>query len=244
MLNGNCSITLQTRRLCRYCRLKKCFDAGMERELLRSGHSSKSQLERKKRTRKSTIQPLDLLSHDRSLLSTEQWSYFSNVIHLYDTTTPIGPVKKLIKEEAFFPVKIRCKMAINNMLTIMTIMHESIVPFAQNISQFKNLSSNDQVALFERNIKSLGGYSSIVIGRETDFCSNETFSMGFSSVYGSPIMDDVVRLNIRAHNDSTLIKLLLAVLLFSMSSDFYFGNTEYESRRSFIFGRERCSRWI
>lgn len=205
---------------------------GMERELLRSAHSVKSQRKRKiSSTIRYTIQPLDLLDHDRSLLTKDQWSYLSNVIHLYDQTTPMIQVRNLIKDEFLFPLKIRCKMAINNMLTIMTTMHESILPFTQNISQFKNLSSNDQAALVERNIKSLGSYSSIVIGRETDFCSSSTFNIGFSSLYGPKLLDDVVRINSRVDNDTTLIKLLLAVLLFSMSSDLYISEPDQELRR-------------
>ncbi len=71
-----------------------------------------------------------------------------------------------------------------------------------------HLSVNDRSALIERNLKIAGRYRGIAICRETEFCSNLTFKIGFSVVYGSALMDDAINTNNRVDTDSTLIKLL------------------------------------
>lgn len=44
-LNGHCQITIDNRHICTFCRLKKCFDCGMQIELIRcsrQGNNRKS----------------------------------------------------------------------------------------------------------------------------------------------------------------------------------------------------------
>jgi hypothetical protein len=192
----------------------------MQRELLRAAHQ-----QRRSRPKSMTvdyvIHPLDLLENDRSLLTTEQWSYLSNVTHLYDRKSPVFNVRNLLKDELSYPIKVRCKMAVKNMFIIMSTMYEGILPFIEQISHFNNLSVDDRSALMERNLKTAGGYSGIIICRDAEFCSSLTFKIGFSLVYGSVLMDDAIKTNNRADPDNTLIKLLLPTLVFSTGSDLY-----------------------
>ena len=39
MFNGNCEINVSNRHVCSYCRLAKCFQSGMQSELIRSSRS-------------------------------------------------------------------------------------------------------------------------------------------------------------------------------------------------------------
>ncbi|CAF3199542.1 unnamed protein product [Rotaria socialis] len=79
--NGNCDITLQSRRVCSACRLAKCLTIGMSRDLIRkedlNERSLCSTVKRKQKqniiqqTRMSSfpVNPLDLLNNDRSDLT-------------------------------------------------------------------------------------------------------------------------------------------------------------------------------
>jgi len=210
----------------------------MQRDLLRPKHQ-KQRVHNKKLINEKTIclpfviHPLDLLQNDRSLLTNEQWSYLSNVINLYNTKSPILHVRNLLKQELIYPIKIHYKMSVNNMFIIMSSMYEAILPFIERFPHFTNLSLNDRSALIERNIKNAGGYSGIVLSRDSEFCSSSIFKIGFSSVYGSTIMNNALKINNRADNDSTLIKLLIPALIFSTGSDFCISTNENEIRKSF-----------
>jgi hypothetical protein len=201
--------------------MKKCLSIGMQRDLLRCRHQQQRIHNKNKKSicLNPVIHSLDLLQNDRSLLTTEQWSYLSNIINLYDIISPVINVRNILKQEFIYPMKIQHKIAVNNMSTIMSSMYEGILPFIERLSHFKSLTLNDRSALMERNIKNAGGYSGIVICRDSEFCSSSTFKIGFSSVYGLTIMDNAIKINNRADHDSTLIKLLIPTLIFSTGSD-------------------------
>lgn len=41
--DGKCEIDVNNRHVCSYCRLRKCFDSGMQIEMLRGNYSKRSQ---------------------------------------------------------------------------------------------------------------------------------------------------------------------------------------------------------
>ena len=99
---------------------------------------------------------------------TSKWSIIINyrmLCILYDAKTPLAQVRDLLKDETLYPMKIRCKMAVNNTLSLMNTMYGAILPFIEQIAHFIHLSSRDRSRLIERNIKSAGRYSGIVICR-------------------------------------------------------------------------------
>ncbi|CAF2157649.1 unnamed protein product [Rotaria magnacalcarata] len=45
--NGHCEININNRHVCSYCRLSKCFDCGMQTELIRCSYSKKDKTNQK-----------------------------------------------------------------------------------------------------------------------------------------------------------------------------------------------------
>ncbi|CAF0772471.1 unnamed protein product [Rotaria sordida] len=224
IFHGKCDITIKSRKTCRYCRLKKCFLVGMQKELLRASHNRqgtrcKQYLNNKITSSASCIYPIDLLKNDRSLLTTEQWSYLSNLINLFNIKFPVSDIHHLLEDQSKYPMKMRLKMATTNMLLIISTMYQGVLPFIKNLSHFQTLSLNDQSALIKRNTRNIGGYSGIVISRDVDIHSSPIFKTGFPLIYGSKIMDNAIKIYKNADNDGTLIKLLMPVLVFSTACD-------------------------
>jgi hypothetical protein len=165
----------------------------------------------------TAIQPLDLLREDRSLLSTEQWSYISNIINAYDTESPIPTIRHLLDKQMSYPMKIRLKTASHHLVSILNSMYRSVLPFLKKLPQFSSLSCHDRIALMERNVQRSGGYSGIIIARHVDLNSSSVFKVGFPLIYGSSIADEAVRIDQTTDSDGTLVKLLLPILVCQQS---------------------------
>ncbi|CAF4167940.1 unnamed protein product, partial [Rotaria sordida] len=53
---GNCQINVNTRHVCSYCRLVKCFENGMKTEMIRSSTGKKNKTKQKRKLIMDTIQ--------------------------------------------------------------------------------------------------------------------------------------------------------------------------------------------
>ncbi|CAF3050670.1 unnamed protein product [Rotaria socialis] len=88
-ISGSCTITTLTRRHCSACRLKKCFQQGMKKELIRS-LSAITHVTSATVTNRSQFQLLkpttaDVLSlHDQLSLSLDDWNFLTNIRTFYE----------------------------------------------------------------------------------------------------------------------------------------------------------------
>lgn len=196
----------------------------MQRELLRASHNrqgtrGKQASNDKKPCLNNNPRTLDLLQNDRSLLKTEQWTCLSNVIHLFDNKFPVPHIRNLLEAQSSYPLKMRLKTAPANMLTLLNAMYQGVYPFVMQIPHFGTLSLSDRSALIERNMRSVGGYSGIVLSRDADVHSSPVFKIGFPSIYGAQLTDEAIRIYKNTDHDGTLIKLFMPIMIFSTGSD-------------------------
>ncbi|CAM2706637.1 unnamed protein product [Rotaria socialis] len=212
-----CGITINSRRACRYCRLKKCLAIGMQRELLRASHHRRVKSNEKPISSTTVMSPLDLLNNDRSLLTEEQKSRVSNVIHTYDTKSSVSHIRNLLSTQSKHPVKMRLKMAKTNILEIIISMYQGILPFFETLPEFQTMHRCDQNELIERNLEYVGGFNAILVFRDAEVPFSTAFKNGFPSIYGPTVVDDAINVALRTDTDVTLIKLLIPILLFSTS---------------------------
>ncbi|CAF0862569.1 unnamed protein product [Rotaria sp. Silwood1] len=209
--DGQCDVNTRSRRGCRFCRMKKCLAVGMNKELFRSAHSSRrinrthvngsTQL-RNKVYVSGTIQPLNLLCNDRSLLKFEQWSLLSNVIHCYDDYCPIPEIQKSMAVYSNCPPKYRLKIAAN-----------------KAVPQFAALSWTDRRNLIQRNIHQMGALHGAHVCQEGKFHDDPTNRGVAIAEYGVSLITLMLKAIELGIADRTLSKLFLLVMSFSTSSD-------------------------
>jgi hypothetical protein len=189
----------------------------MQRELLRSSHNQRKKSREKKISLPNIISPNNLLSNDRSLLTSEQWCRLSNIINIYNIKSPVSHIRDLLSNNSKNPMKIRLKMAKTNILEIIMSLYQAVLPFVETLPEFQSMKVYDRCELIERNLSSVGGFNGIIVFRDAEVTLSTAFKNGFPSVYGSKIVDESITVAHRTESDITLIKLLIPVVLFSTS---------------------------
>ncbi|CAF4823692.1 unnamed protein product [Rotaria socialis] len=224
IFGDECQITIKARHTCRCCRLKKCLSVGMKKYLLRASHRAQGGIKKKLLKQKPTssmiiLYPLDLLNHDRSLLSVDQWSLLSNVNNVYDHANPIENIRYIINSQSVFPPKLRLKMASFYVMDFIHSMYSFVESFIKIVPEFSSMKINYRTTLMRRNIQNLGGFNCQFMMSQTNMLNDFAYSNSLSSTYGSWIFNGTVRIVQQFDLDQILLKLLLIALAFSTSSD-------------------------
>lgn len=165
------------------------------------------------------MRPLDLLYKDRSLLSVEQWSLLSNVIHCYDIHSPIQEIQLSMAAYPTVPPKSRLKIAANNLMITMNLFFSSVWSFVEAVPHYGTLSLSVRQNLMRRNVHQMGALSGAHVcqeGRFHDDPTNQSVGLaeyGFSQM---ALLLEAIRLGI---SDRTISRLFLLVMCFSTASD-------------------------
>ncbi|UJR27497.1 hypothetical protein I4U23_008781 [Adineta vaga] len=144
---SSCEITITTRRHCSACRLKKCFQQGMKKELIRSlnaiSHATSAALNSRPHYRSIQLTTVDSIrSDDHTILSLDEWNLITNIRNAYDLycvqkfieshqtislVPPVQPYRSRIKLQRLFDLRFK--------YTII------IASFIKRILQFDNFQS-------------------------------------------------------------------------------------------------------
>ncbi|CAF4319254.1 unnamed protein product [Rotaria socialis] len=236
--NGRCDVNTHSRKSCRFCRMKKCLNVGMKKDLFRPArtkrHAKRQDFNdvvecRNKVLVSLTVQPLDLLCNDRSLLSTDQWSLLSNVVHCYDTLSPIPEIQLTMATFATAPPKHRLKIAANNLMATMNAFFSSVWSFVAAVPHFAALPLIIRQNLIQRNVHQMGALSGAHICQEGSF-HDDPFnrSVAFSE-YGEPQMVLMLKAIELGILDRTISKLFLLVMSLSTASDMVQPSSNYKN---------------
>ncbi|KAM4795577.1 nuclear receptor subfamily 1 group I member 2 [Rhinophrynus dorsalis] len=222
-----CVINKNNRRHCQACRLKKCLDIGMKKELIMSDEAveqrralikKKQKIAQSPPTSPASILTLDQQNMISQLVEAQTKIYnFSNFKDFRPVRRARGPIEHMqaISSSVF--------LMLPNISDLLTYMIRGVITFAKSISCFRSLSIEDQIALLKG-----CAFELCLVRFNTVFncetctwhCGEITYDLddlslaGFSSLFLDPMVrfhHMMRRLNLRPEEYA----LLQAVVLFS-----------------------------
>ncbi|CAF1202936.1 unnamed protein product [Adineta ricciae] len=214
--NDNCEITKMTRGTCSACRLKKCYELGMNYHSLRrwpSSNRSHSITNGRSSALLPRPAPIGLLQNDRSNLTTDEWKLLSNIIHAYDETNIIPHINHLLAQQSSLPPKLRSK--VSKSMNILKFFLSALQPFFECSPYFQKLSVNSRQILIQHNYDTASIMNCVFIIREMSALNNKTFLISCDAVYGDDIFQYSTHFVSRLEPNSMLIKILLLIVAFS-----------------------------
>ncbi|CAF1214311.1 unnamed protein product [Adineta ricciae] len=215
----NCSITIETRKLCTTCRLRKCLAVGMSPDFIRKEDLHDKLRLSKRRKQKLLAQgsitlpqpwSLNLLSKDQSSLTSTNWQLLSNVVHAFDSYQCIPIAKDIVKvaSDTYPPSTDRA-------LDLMTIIYTSLQSFIECIADFRVMTSEEQRSLFHRNMQGLLAFYCVLLFREAGIFRNHMSENTLVPLYGYNNVQRTKYISNLLDYDLTLVKLALTALTFS-----------------------------
>ncbi|CAF3365469.1 unnamed protein product [Rotaria sp. Silwood1] len=218
---NDCNVTKKTRSHCSSCRLKKCFELGMNPILIRNIPDSSNiskigqqvQMIEDKEIHLPTPLPLSLLRNERSTLTTNEWTLLSNFLHAFDEQNPSARIQKYLNELSSLPPKLRLKSSDTyNMVGQFFTGVQSLIGHSPDLY---SLSFDARRALAKHNLSTVGAFNGIFLCRELDLFNNPVFFNACCLYYGAEFIMNCSRHSARCDPNGSLIKMLLFVVTFS-----------------------------
>ncbi|CAF3388138.1 unnamed protein product [Rotaria sp. Silwood1] len=218
---NDCNVTKKTRSHCSSCRLKKCFELGMNPILIRNIPDSTNiskigqqvQMIEDKEIHLPTPLPLSLLRSERSTLTTNEWTLLSNFLHAFDEQNPSARIQKYLNELSSLPPKLRLKSSDTyNMVGQFFTGVQSLIGHSPDLY---SLSFDARRALAKHNLSTVGAFNGIFLCRELDLFNNPVFFNACCLYYGAEFIMNCSRHSARCDPNGSLIKMLLFVVTFS-----------------------------
>ncbi|CAF4750994.1 unnamed protein product [Rotaria sp. Silwood2] len=157
-VSGNCSITVETRRHCSSCRIKKCFAVGMRKESIRSEQEKfmkRLQLNKTRRSRcpEKTIEVPALMSLGNSsivmILSPTDRTHINNVTHCYDQFSGEP------SSSTYCPTPEVLYLRIDEFFNRKKPIFINFISYFKHLPELQTLHVDDQVSLIKQNIRLL-----------------------------------------------------------------------------------------
>jgi len=219
-LTEKCSINMRTRRDCSYCRLKKCFQVGMKKELILTEDVKRLKREKLYANRQMTL----TLIQRTSLLKEDDSIYLRNLSNAYEEYCRL-PIMRHEKREyeliCHQPIKSRIKF--QHYFESYQIYQISLDAFFKCLPEFQQFSTEEQKELITHNIRYLMRINSIETMNDS-FPVWGAVNLLLEIIYGKSLVERVDNYlqKFKYHlNNSRCTQLLLIILLFSTSNNYH-----------------------
>jgi hypothetical protein len=231
--SDSCVINLKTRRDCSYCRLQKCFQVGMKKELILTEDLKRIKREKILANRQmtlNTIRSIDTLSIKKTPIQLKDLdlNYLSNIHNAYENYCRLPLISFEQQEyEALSQQPIKSRIKIQHYFQYFGKYETTLISFFKCLPEFKQFSDDEQLTLSKHNMRFLVRISLIEI-IDDQLPIWPSINLLLQTIFGKLLMDQTNDLlhNFKCEiNDSTCIRLLLIILLFSTYNT-YNGQTE------------------
>ncbi|UJR09349.1 hypothetical protein I4U23_013592 [Adineta vaga] len=154
--SSSCNVTVETRRHCSYCRIKKCFAVGMRKEWIRSEEEKQKRRGQIKHTRHhkfaQELIKISPLSHSVpsfyiSILTALERVRLNNIIHCYDQFS-CEPSACILSR---LPSNIQIR--VNEFFDRKKPIFVNLITHLKQLPEFQTIHVDDQVKLVKQNLR-------------------------------------------------------------------------------------------
>ena len=255
----NCLINIESRRDCSFCRLKKCFQVGMKKELILTEEMKRLKREKIVQNRQMTVissRPTVLgLSPQGTKQNSFDMTLINNINNAYEEYCR-NPIRIFEQQQnnCLNQQPIKARMKLQHYFEYFQIHQNSLINFFTKIPEFEQFSSVEQRVLGTQNILLLMRVS-LVETIQDQLPIWSAIHLLLESIFGKNLLDETENLIHQLKfdvNDSICIRLVLLIFLFSTCNN-YQGHVDtliiYRIQEKFIdlfssYVKNRYGSWI
>ncbi len=151
----------------------------------------------------------NLLQADQSILTTDQWKLFSNLMLCYDEQNAFSLAERFIAQQNILPIKLRFKYkSVHDFLSSLFAKGQFLF---ENNPDFHSLDPQDRSFLIYRQMKYLTIISSLFIAQQSHLFEYPAFNEAIETFFGRIVTNT----NKLFRFDIPFLKLALAIISFS-----------------------------
>jgi hypothetical protein len=146
-------------------------------------------------------------------LSVSDQNLISNIVHAFDTFSPVAEVRRII--ESLNISASNFEYDVSQSLGIMSMFYNSLQLFICSTPDFQVLTPTEQCSLFQRNMLGLLCLGGMYLMRESGIFDKPENELILLPIYGSEAMQQAKHICQQFNGDPALLKVMLVALAFS-----------------------------
>lgn len=196
---GSCEVSKAQRRHCPACRLQKCLNAGMRKDMILSAEALALRRARQAQRRAQNAS-LQLSQEQKELVQTLLGAHTRHVGPMFDQLVQFKPPAYLFIHHRSFPPLTPPLPLLTHFADINTFMVQQIIKFTKELPLFRSLSMEDQISLLKGaavEIMHISLNTTFCLETQTFFCGPLCYKMEDAAHAG--FQDEFLDLVIRFH---------------------------------------------
>uniref|UniRef100_A0A8C6E6B3 Nuclear receptor subfamily 1 group I member 3 n=1 Tax=Moschus moschiferus TaxID=68415 RepID=A0A8C6E6B3_MOSMO len=145
---GSCEVNKAQRRHCPACRLQKCLDAGMKKDMILSAEALALRRARQAQ-RRAQQASMQLSKEQKELVRTLLGAHARHVGTMFDQFVQFRPPAHLFIHHQRLPTLVPVLPLLTHFADINTFMVQQIIKFTKDLPLFRSLPMEDQISLLK-----------------------------------------------------------------------------------------------
>ncbi|XP_039102376.1 nuclear receptor subfamily 1 group I member 3 isoform X2 [Hyaena hyaena] len=146
---GSCEVSKAQRRHCPACRLQKCLDAGMKKDMILSAEALALRRTKQAQRRRAQRAPIQLSDEQKELVRTLLGAHTRHVGTMFDQFVQFRPPAHLFVHHQHLPISIPVPPLLMHFAEINTFMVQQVIKFTKDLPLFRSLPMEDQISLLK-----------------------------------------------------------------------------------------------
>ncbi|XP_047561253.1 nuclear receptor subfamily 1 group I member 3 isoform X3 [Lutra lutra] len=145
---GRCKVNKAQRRHCPACRLQKCLDAGMKKEMILSAEALAARRAKQAQRRARQV-PAQLSKEQEELVRTLLGAHSRHVGTMFNQFVQFRPPAHLFIHHQHLPVPVPKLPLLTHFAEVNTFMVQQVIKFTKDVPLFRSLPMEDQISLLK-----------------------------------------------------------------------------------------------